>query len=77
MELNHIFLFLAVISPLLVLARAWHPGNLSAFRFGYNGLRVTYPPFGMLLLRPLMVAPGLEQIWLLAESCFDIFRNRS
>ena len=26
MDLNHIFLFLAVISPLLVLARAWRPG---------------------------------------------------
>jgi membrane associated rhomboid family serine protease len=25
-DLNHIFLFLAVISPLLVLARAWRPG---------------------------------------------------
>ena len=27
MNLNHIFLFLAVISPLLVLARAWRPGS--------------------------------------------------
>jgi membrane associated rhomboid family serine protease len=26
-DLNHIFLFLAVISPLLVLARAWRPGG--------------------------------------------------
>jgi membrane associated rhomboid family serine protease len=26
-ELNHIFLFLAVVSPLLVLARAWRPGT--------------------------------------------------
>jgi membrane associated rhomboid family serine protease len=26
-DLNHIFLFLAVISPLLVLARAWRPGT--------------------------------------------------
>jgi len=26
-NLNHIFLFLAVISPLLVLARAWRPGS--------------------------------------------------
>ena len=26
MDLNHIFLFLAVISPLIVLARAWRPG---------------------------------------------------
>jgi hypothetical protein len=25
-DLNHIFLFLAVISPLIVLARAWRPG---------------------------------------------------
>src|SRR6266568_791647 len=25
-DLNHIFLFLAVVSPLLVLARAWRPG---------------------------------------------------
>ena len=25
MELNHILLFLAILSPLLVLARAWHP----------------------------------------------------
>lgn len=28
MDLNHIFLFVAVISPLLVLARAWHPGGI-------------------------------------------------
>lgn len=28
MDLNHIFLFLAVISPLLVLARAWRPGGV-------------------------------------------------
>ena len=28
MDLNHIFLFIAVISPLLVLARAWRPGGL-------------------------------------------------
>ncbi len=34
MDLNHIFLFLAVISPLLVLARAWRPGAL------YHGWRV-------------------------------------
>jgi membrane associated rhomboid family serine protease len=27
-NLNHIFLFLAVISPLLVLARAWRPGSI-------------------------------------------------
>ena len=27
MDLNHIFLFLALISPLLVLARAWRPGG--------------------------------------------------
>ncbi len=27
MDLNHIFLFIAVISPLLVLARAWRPGG--------------------------------------------------
>ena len=27
MDLNHIFLFLAVVSPLLVLARAWRPGG--------------------------------------------------
>ena len=27
MDLNHIFLFLAVISPLLVLARTWRPGT--------------------------------------------------
>jgi membrane associated rhomboid family serine protease len=26
-DLNHIFLFLAVVSPLLVLARAWRPGG--------------------------------------------------
>jgi len=26
-DLNHIFLFLAIISPLLVLARAWRPGG--------------------------------------------------
>ncbi len=35
MNLNHIFLFLAVISPLLVLARAWRPGSI------YRGWRVT------------------------------------
>lgn len=29
MDLNHIFLFLAVISPLIVLARAWRPGGPS------------------------------------------------
>ena len=34
MDLNHIFLFLAVISPLLVLARAWRPGA------PYRGWRV-------------------------------------
>jgi membrane associated rhomboid family serine protease len=33
-DLNHIFLFLAVISPLLVLARAWRP------RAPYHGWRV-------------------------------------
>jgi membrane associated rhomboid family serine protease len=33
-SLNHIFLFLAVISPLLVLARAWRPGPI------YRGWRV-------------------------------------
>jgi len=27
-DLNHIFLFIAVISPLLVLARAWRPGGI-------------------------------------------------
>ena len=34
MDLNHIFLFLAVVSPLLVLARAWRPGT------PYHGWRV-------------------------------------
>lgn len=34
MDLNHILLFLAVISPLLVLARAWRPGG------PYRGWRV-------------------------------------
>ena len=34
MDLNHIFLFLAVISPLVVLARAWRPGPL------YRGWRI-------------------------------------
>jgi membrane associated rhomboid family serine protease len=34
MDLNHIFLFLAVISPLLVLARAWRPGA------PYHGWRI-------------------------------------
>ncbi len=33
-DLNHIFLFLAVVSPLLVLARAWRPGA------PYHGWRV-------------------------------------
>jgi membrane associated rhomboid family serine protease len=33
-NLNHIFLFLAVISPLLVLARAWQPGSI------YRGWRI-------------------------------------
>lgn len=28
MDLNHIFLFIAIISPLLVLARAWRPGGI-------------------------------------------------
>lgn len=28
MDLNHIFLFIAVVSPLLVLARAWRPGGI-------------------------------------------------
>lgn len=28
MDLNHIFLFIAMISPLLVLARAWRPGGM-------------------------------------------------
>ena len=28
MDLNHIFLFIALISPLLVLARAWRPGGI-------------------------------------------------
>lgn len=34
MDLNHIFLFIAVISPLAVLARAWRPGG------AYRGWRV-------------------------------------
>lgn len=34
MELNHILLFLAILSPLLVLARAWRPGA------PYHGWRV-------------------------------------
>ena len=34
MDLNHIFLFIAVISPLLVLARAWRPGGI------FHGWRV-------------------------------------
>jgi hypothetical protein len=34
MNLNHIFLFVAVISPLLVLARAWRPGT------PYRGWRI-------------------------------------
>ena len=34
MGLNHIFLFLAVVSPLLVLARAWRPGG------AYRGWRI-------------------------------------
>jgi membrane associated rhomboid family serine protease len=33
-NVNHIFLFLAVISPLLVLARAWRPGSI------YRGWRI-------------------------------------
>jgi len=33
-SLNHIFLFLAIVSPLLVLARAWRPGAL------YHGWRL-------------------------------------
>jgi membrane associated rhomboid family serine protease len=33
-DLNHIFLFIAVISPLLVLVRAWRPGD------AYRGWRV-------------------------------------
>ena len=33
-DLNHIFLFLAVISPLLVLARGWRPGA------PYHGWRI-------------------------------------
>jgi membrane associated rhomboid family serine protease len=33
-ELNHIFLFLAVVSPLLVLARGWRPGGT------YRGWRI-------------------------------------
>ena len=32
MDLNHIFLFLAVVSPLLVLARAWRPGGTRGWR---------------------------------------------
>jgi membrane associated rhomboid family serine protease len=34
LELNHIFLFIAVISPLLVLAKAWRPGS------AYEGWRI-------------------------------------
>ncbi|HJX24677.1 MAG TPA: hypothetical protein VJ252_00855, partial [Chthoniobacterales bacterium] len=34
MDLNHIFLFIAVVSPLAVLARAWRPGGT------YRGWRV-------------------------------------
>ncbi len=34
MDLNHVFLFLAVVSPLLVLARAWRPGGT------YRGWRI-------------------------------------
>ena len=32
MDLNHVFLFLAVVSPLLVLARAWRPGGTRGWR---------------------------------------------
>lgn len=35
MNLNHIFLFLAIVSPLLALARAWRPGA------PYHGWRIT------------------------------------
>jgi membrane associated rhomboid family serine protease len=31
-DLNHVFLFLAVVSPLLVLARAWRPGGTRGWR---------------------------------------------
>ncbi len=34
MDLNHVFLFVAVISPLLVLGRAWRPGG------GHRGWRI-------------------------------------
>ncbi len=34
LDLNHIFLFVAVISPLLVLGRAWRPGS------GFTGWRI-------------------------------------
>lgn len=34
LDLNHIFLFMAVVSPLLVLARAWRPGG------AYRGWRI-------------------------------------
>ena len=34
MDLNHVFLFLAVVSPLLVLARAWRPDE------SYRGWRI-------------------------------------
>ena len=34
LDLNHIFLFIAIVSPLLVLARAWHPsGPYRGWRF--------------------------------------------
>src|SRR5436309_10421276 len=33
-DLNHVFLFLAVVSPLFVLARAWRPGGT------YHGWRI-------------------------------------
>ncbi len=52
MDLNHIFLFLAVVSPLLVLARAWRPGGT------YRGWRIaalvvlTITGIAWILLRP-------------------------
>jgi alpha-1,2-mannosyltransferase len=50
-------------------AKAWHPGNLSAFRFGFNALRFSYPPFALLVLRVIEVLPSsfCEHAWLIVS----------
>jgi alpha-1,2-mannosyltransferase len=51
-------------------AKWWRPGNLTGFRFGYNGLRFSYPPFALFLFKAISVVPSsfCEHAWLIASA---------